>query len=98
MDGAVIFGLGGRLRRDDSRFSVPLGFSIGRRIAPNHAVSLMPYVQPTWLLEAGHGLATQALLGFGLGTDLRLLSQIDLRFDVAFGEMHGVSLGVVWLH
>ena len=96
-DAAVVFAASGEFRSGATRFSVPIGFSVGRRIRGNRPLSLMPYIQPTALLHGGQGMPTRLLVGIGVGADLRLFNHVDLRLSSAVGQLHGASLGVVLL-
>lgn len=99
LDGALMFGGGGRFASGQSRFSFPLGLTLGRRFGlEGSAVTLMPYAQPTAFLRGGNNINTDLIYTLGLGADLRLGSALDVRMGVGLGDVEGVSLGAVWVH
>jgi hypothetical protein len=99
LDGSVIFGGGGRFASGASRFSFPLGLSLGRRVGfEGSTFSLMPYAQPTAFLRGGNNVNTDMLYALGLGADLRFGGALDARLGVGLGDVEGVSLGAVWIH
>ncbi|MBI4500936.1 MAG: hypothetical protein HY700_07220 [Gemmatimonadetes bacterium] len=99
LDGALIVGTGGSFLHRASRFTVPLGLSLGRRFGfTSSSTSIAPYVQPTVLLHGGHELDTRMILGVGFGTDFRLSNALDIRLGVSVGDLQGASLGAVWVH
>jgi len=93
LDATLIFGAGGSFRHHASRFTIPLGLSIGRRFGVGTSASVIPYLQPTTLIRGGNGLQTEVLYGLGIGTDVRV-SALDFRFGVSVGDLTGVSMGV----
>ena len=99
LDGAFIFGAGGWFAEGQSRFHVPAGLSLGRRIGVDGSrVSVTPYAQPTAFLRGGNNVDTDLIFAMGLGTDLRLSSTLDMRLNMSVGDIEGVSIGAVWLH
>lgn len=99
LDGAIIFGGGGRFQSGQSRIDVPLGLSLGRSV-PLHGsnVRFVPYVQPTAFLRAGNHMATNVIYTLGLGTDLHMGGAFNARLGVGVGDVEGVSLGAAWVH
>jgi hypothetical protein len=97
LDASLIFGAGGSFRQHASRFTIPLGLSIGRRFDIRTSASIIPYAQPTTLIRGGNGLPSQVLYGLGLGTDVRV-SALDLRFGISLGDLKGVSFGAALVH
>ena len=99
LDGAVIFGGGGRFASGESRFSFPLGVTLGRRVGiEGSTFSLMPYAQPTAFLQGGNNMNTNMQYTLGLGADLRFGGALDARLGVGVGDLEGVSFGAVWVH
>ena len=99
LDGALILGAGGSFLHRASSFTIPVGLSLGRRMTFEHSsISIAPYVQPTVLLQGGHGLNTRMILGVGVGTDVRLSNALDIRLGASLGDLQGASLGAVWVH
>ncbi len=99
LDGSLVFGAGGRFVSGNSRFSFPLGMSLGRRIGVEGSkVTFMPYVQPTAFLRGGNNINTDFIYALGLGTDVRFGGALDARLGVGLGDVQGVSLGAVWVH
>ena len=76
---------------------LPVGFSMGRRVdLEGSAVSFVPYFQPVATLVFGDA-DSDLLFSIGLGADIKLNSQLDLRVAGAMGDMDGVSVSVAWL-
>lgn len=98
LDGAFVFGAGGRFRSGQSRFMIPGGLSLGRRIGVDNTISFTPYVQPTAFLRGGNNISTDMIFAMGLGVNMRLSGRLDTRFALSVGDVEGVSLGAVWLH
>jgi len=98
LDGALIFGVGGRFSNGNSVAIVPVGLSLGRRVDPRDSkISIVPYVQPTGYLVAGNG-SSDFLFALGLGADFRLTPRFDARISAGLGDLEGVSLSAVWVH
>jgi hypothetical protein len=98
LDGALIFGVGGRFSSGNSVAIVPVGLSLGRRVDPRDSkISIVPYVQPTGYLVAGNG-SSDFLFALGLGADFRLTPRFDARISAGLGDLEGVSLSAVWVH
>jgi len=97
LDAAFVFAASGEFRRGASRFSIPAGFSIGRRVGADRPFSLVPFVQPTALLHGGQGMKTRLLVGIGIGTDVRLFRRLGVRVSSAIGQLRGAALGIVLL-
>ncbi|HXV86774.1 MAG TPA: hypothetical protein VD793_08755 [Gemmatimonadales bacterium] len=99
VDGALIFGAGGRIRSGQSLYSIPLGISLGRQLnVERSTVSLTPYVQPTAVVLGGNTRSTDVVFAMGLGANLRLGGTFDTRLSIGIGDLHGISLGAVWVH
>jgi hypothetical protein len=97
LDGALIFGLGGRFVSGNSVLLVPVGLSLGRRLdLEGSAVSIVPYVQPTATFVFGDD--SDVAFTLGLGADFRLTRRFDARVSAGIGDLEGVSLGAVWVH
>lgn len=97
LDGAVVAGVGTSLASGDGALYTPFGLSLGRRVEfKNSSVSIVPYVQPTAFLRLDGD--SELLFTMGFGVDARLSREIDARFSAGVGDLHGVSLGLVWLH
>ena len=99
MDGAVIFGAGGRFAEGQSRFSFPVGLSLGRRVdVRGSELSFVPFVQPTAFLRGGNNIDTGLIYAMGLGADVRFGGAFNARMGIGLGDVEGVSLGAVWVH
>ena len=97
LDGAVVFGAGANLVSGSSVLILPLGLSLGRRIATESGVSIVPYVQPSLLILAGD-TPNHTQFALGLGIDFRFTPRFDARLSAGLGDVEGVSLGAVWVH
>jgi len=97
LDGALVAGVGSALESGSGTLYIPFGLSLGRRIdIQNSKMSVVPYVQPTAFYRADGNSDLFFTLGFG--ADLRLTQTIDARVSAGLGDLHGVSLGAVWVH
>lgn len=97
LDGAVVFGAGANLVSGNSILILPLGLSLGRRIATESGVSIVPYVQPSLFILAGD-TPNHTQFALGLGIDFRFTPRFDARLSAGLGDVEGVSLGAVWVH
>ena len=97
LDGAVVFGAGANLVAGNSVLILPLGLSLGRRIATESGVSIVPYVQPTLFILAGD-TQNHSQFALGLGIDFRFTPRFDARLSAGLGDVEGVSIGAVWVH
>lgn len=96
LDGSLTLGVGARLGGGNSSMLVPVGFSLGRRIAIEDSdVELTPYLHPVLALVVGDN--SDLVFGLGLGMDIRLSRQFELRVAGAIGDYDGVSVGVAFL-
>lgn len=97
LDGALVFGVGGRFVSGGSSLIAPVGLSLGRRVDPQGSrISIVPYVQPTAFLVADG--ASRVNFTLGLGADFRLSRVFDARISAGLGDLEGVSIGAVWVH
>jgi len=97
LDGALTLGLGGALG-DGSVVFIPVGFSLGRRVElENSKVSFVPYVQPT-LTPAFSSGDSDVLFTLGLGVDIKVAPQLDIRLTAGVGDQDGIGVGLSFLH
>jgi hypothetical protein len=98
VDGAVIAGLGAHLF-EGSTLLIPVGFSLGRRLdVEDSEVSIVPYVEPAFVIRTAEG--DNFFFGVGLGADFKLSRFFDARVSVAFGDtpLDGFAISAVWVH
>lgn len=96
LDGSLTLGVGAQLGGGNSTVLVPVGFSLGRRIAiEESSVELTPYLHPVLALAMGDD--SDLIVGLGLGMDIRLSRQLEIRVAGAIGDYDGVSVGVAFL-
>lgn len=97
LDGAFTLGAGAILADQANVFQIPVGLSMGRRLdLEGSQVSFVPYFQPVLTPVFGDG-NSDLLFSIGLGTDVKLNRQADLRVSGAIGDMNGVSISFAWL-
>jgi len=97
LDGALTLGLGGAFG-DGSVVFIPVGFSLGRRLdLENSKVSFVPYVQPTLTPAFGSG-DSDVLFTLGLGVDIKVAAQLDIRLTAGVGDQDGIGIGLSYLH
>lgn len=97
LDGALTIGGGAELADGANIFMVPVGISLGRRVdLEGSQVSFVPYFQPVLTPTFGSG-NSDVFFSVGLGADVRLNKQADLRVSGAIGDMDGVSISFAWL-
>lgn len=98
LDGALTLGAGASLLDSFNTFMVPVGISLGRRLdLEGSNVSFVPYFQPVLTPTFGDG-NSDLFFSIGVGADIRLDRNIDLRIAGALGDMDGVSVSVAWVH
>ncbi len=97
LDGALVFGAGANLVSGNSVLILPVGLSLGRRIATESGVSIVPYVQPSLFILAGDA-QNHTQFALGLGIDFQFTPRFDARLSAGLGDVEGVSLGAVWVH
>lgn len=96
LDGSLTLGAGARLGGGNSTLLLPVGFSLGRRIAiEDSSVELTPYLHPFVGLSLGDN--SDLFVGLGLGIDIRLNRQFEIRVAGAIGDYDGVSVGMAFL-
>lgn len=96
LDGSLTLGVGALLGDGNSAMLIPVGFALGRRIAiEDSSVELTPYLHPVAALTIGD--RSDLIVGIGLGLDIRLSRQLELRAAGAIGDYDGVSIGVAVL-
>jgi len=97
LDGALTLGAGASLVNQFNQFMFPIGISLGRRVdLEGSSTSFVPYFQPVLTPVFGNG-NSDLLFSIGLGADVKLNRQVDLRVSGAIGDMDGVSVSVAWL-
>jgi len=96
LDGSLTAGLGLVFGEHDFFGGlIPLGISVGRRVLlENSQVSFVPWVHP--VLAPTFGDLNDTQFGLGLGVDVALTRQFDLRVSGAVGDYEGVGLGVAF--
>ena len=86
LDGALVAGAGAFLVGGASTLTLPVGLSLGRRIAPaGSTISIIPYGQPTLAFLVGDR-ASRLIFAFGLGADFRLSRLLDARVSGGLGD------------
>lgn len=95
LDGALTVGVGGLIGDDsgDGLF-IPVGLSIGRRFElEGSSVSLVPYLHP-FLGPAFTEGDDDFAGGLGLGVDIRVARNVDIRVSGGIGDVEGIAIGV----
>lgn len=96
LDGSLTLGAGLILADNNNQLLLPVGFSLGRRIAlEDSQVQLTPYLHPVIALSLGDN--SDMIFGLGLGMDIRLNRRFEIRVAGALGDYDGVSVGVSFL-
>jgi hypothetical protein len=91
LDGALILGVGRSFVSGGGQTYVPIGLTIGRRLAlDGSALQVTPYAQPTVVFESDSSFA------LGLGVDLRIRGIPDIRLDWSVGDLEGFSVSLFW--
>ena len=97
LDGALTLGAGAMLVDNFNQFMLPVGISLGRRVnVEGGETSFVPYFQPVLTPVFGDG-NSDLLFSIGLGADIKLNRQVDLRISGAIGDMDGVGISFAWL-
>jgi len=93
LDGAVIVGLG---TSEFDSFLIPGGLSLGRRFDfEDSPIKLTAYAQPTLFLAFGSGNSDLGF-GLGLGADVTLSTQFDIRASFGLGDYDRFAISAVW--
>lgn len=97
LDGAIVVGAGTALVSGGSTVFIPVGLSLGRRVAPKGStLTIVPFVEPTATLVGNNGTTVDFTLGFG--ADVRVSRAFDARMSFGIGDLDGVSIGARWVH
>ena len=93
LDGAIITGVGAQLVSGGSRLLIPIGISLGRRVAfSNSTASIVPYAEPVLVPNFGEGDSDVAI-ALGLGADLRFNRRFELRVSIGIGDIENFAVG-----
>lgn len=96
LDGSLTLGAGLITGDNNSTFLLPVGFSMGRRIAiEDSEVQLTPYLHPVVALSLNDD--SDLIFGLGFGVDVKLTRRFEIRVAGAMGDYDGVSVGVSFL-
>jgi len=91
LDGALILGVGRSFSDPGGQTFVPLGLSLGRRLAlDGNDLLLTPYIQPTVIFQ------NDTAFGFGLGLDIHIRGIPDIRLNWGKEDLDGFSVGLFW--
>lgn len=97
LDGALTLGAGTILVDQFNQFLFPVGLSMGRRVnLEGDNVSFVPYFQPVVTPIFGSG-DSDLLFSVGLGADVKVGTNLDLRISGALGDYEGIGFSVAWL-
>ena len=93
LDGALTIGAGGQFGDDNSNALIPVGLSLGRKVAlEDSEVELTVYTHPVGALTFGDH-DTEVLFGLGFGVDVKITRRFEARFSAAIGDLDGVAIG-----
>jgi hypothetical protein len=96
LDGALTLGLGFQSGNGTSNGFIPIGLSLGRRIdLEGSRTSFIPYFQP--VLTPTFGDVSDVFFSVGLGVDIKLTPEFDLRVSGAIGDMDGISVSAAFI-
>jgi hypothetical protein len=96
LDAAVTGGFGILFSSGNTGFLIPVGVTLGRQIQlEGSSLSFVPYVHPVIAPTFGD-LLSDVQFGLGLGVDVILTPQVDVRVSGAVGDYEGVGIGVAW--
>ena len=94
LDGAFTAGVGLIAGDGYTAGLIPLGISLGRRFdVENSTVQFVPYAHPNVVFALGDG-DEDILFTLGLGVDIRVARNIDIRIGGALFDYEGISVGV----
>lgn len=100
LDGALTLGVGGLFGNGDAFFTVPVGLTLGRRVALEGSnTSFVPYLMPTMIPTFGNG-DSRVAFDLGLGVDVRLSRSLDVRVSGALGDAdrRGIGVALAFVH
>ena len=91
LDGAFILGVGHRFSDAGGETFVPVGLSLGRRIAlDGNDLQITPYLQPTVVFQ------DDSAFGAGLGLDFHIRGVPDIRLNWTVGDFDGFAISLFW--
>ncbi len=91
LDGAFSLGVGRSFRDPGGETFVPLGLSLGRRIAlDGNDLQLTPYIQPTVIFQ------NDTAFDFGLGLDIRIRGIPEVRLNWGKEDLDGFAVSLFW--
>ncbi|HJS48447.1 MAG TPA: hypothetical protein VJ773_10715 [Gemmatimonadales bacterium] len=97
LDGALTAGLGIQSFDNFTAGLIPVGLSLGRRFeAEGSTVSFIPYAHPVLAFAFGD-TDEDLVFGLGLGVDVRVAENLDIRVAGALFDYEGISIGVSWV-
>ena len=98
LDGALTVGVGANLYDGGNLMLIPIGISLGRRVQlEGDNVSFVPYFHPVLTPIFGGG-DSDLLFSVGLGADVKVGGNVDLRISGALGDYSGIGFSAAWLH
>ena len=81
----------------DTVFRTPIGLSLGRRFdSQSSGMSFVPYLQPVLIPTFSDG-DSGLDFALGLGLDIRLTRQFDLRVSGSVGDLEGFAVSFAWV-
>ncbi len=91
LDGALTVGVGGDFGRGASVAYIPLGVSLGRKIAmEGGSATIIPYLHP--VIAPSLGSSNSVLFALGLGVDIKFSPRYELRVSGGLGDFQGVGI------
>jgi len=97
LDGAFTLGLGASFGDSTTQAWIPVGISLGRRVALEDSdVEFVPYFQPILAPTFGD-VESDVLFSLGLGVDIRLSRRFEVRVSGALGDFDGLAVSVAFL-
>ncbi len=97
LDGALTAGVGVQVFDNFTGGLLPIGLSLGRRFeAEGSSISFVPYAHPVLAFAFGDS-NDDLVFGLGLGVDVRVAQNLDIRVAGALFDYEGISLGLSWV-
>ncbi len=96
LDGALAIGAGFAFGGGTTIANIPVGITLGRRVQmEGSSMSFVPYVEPTMIPQFGGG-SSHVYFDLGLGVDVRLGRNLDVRVSGGLGSSarQGIGVGV----
>lgn len=97
LDGTLTLGAGAAFASGSNAFLIPIGFSMGRKLAINDSdIQIQPYGVPLLTIAFGD-VGDNVLFSLGLGAEIQFSDKFALDVTGILGDRDGISVGFAYL-